>query len=111
MKILLLVETPDDDRLHWPLIEQALLFYVACVRYNNTAGMNDTRTNAFGMDGGPNAIQLLDVKLLERRVDLSFLIDRLRTAPRRWLRSRKAALHSWWAKCAWNADRLEDPFQ
>lgn len=28
-----------------------------------------------------------------------------------WDRTVRAPLRRWWEKCAWNADRLEDPFQ
>lgn len=75
MKIVIVVETQEDDRLHWPRIERGLLAYVARVRINNTTGIGGI--DNVGCNGGPNTMIVGDydpVTVTEVRVDRARLL-------------------------------------
>lgn len=86
MKVVIVVETPEDDELHWPRIERALAAYWARVRRNHTG----VRVDAIGCDGGPNRLvvhdQAGDITVTEVRIDRDRLLWRIWSALPWWLR-------------------------
>lgn len=89
MKLLLIVETPDDDALHYTRVNEALRRYIARVEANNRDPFN--ACDHFGMTKGPNSAVLVlvegdRVKITEVRVDSApWIVCALDTLPR-WLR-------------------------
>lgn len=70
MKILLIIETPEDDELHWKRVHRALDLYMSRIRANNEGDCKTSPIDDIGMNGGPNILECGgDVRVFEQRVD------------------------------------------
>lgn len=90
MKLLIIVETPDDDDLHYPRIAGALFEYVGRSVANHRShnfSCTDDDVGRIGRTGGPNTLIASNgVRVTERRVDLPYFLFRLHDWLPRWLR-------------------------
>lgn len=89
MKLVLIVETPNDDRLHHPLIAEALHRYTHRVKANNSSAFH--AIDDLGLTGGPNTAEFVlhdmtRVKVTEFRCDREYLVMTAYDKLPRWLR-------------------------
>lgn len=91
MKVVIIVETPNDDRLHYPLVAEALHRYTSRVKQNNRDSFH--APDNLGLNGGPNTVELVlsdelqtRVKLTEFRCDKDYLVFKAYDRLPRWLR-------------------------
>jgi len=72
VKILLVIETPEDDDIHWVRITRALDLYACKVRANNCASLQKSypALDRIGLTAGPNVLDCgLGVSITEARID------------------------------------------
>lgn len=87
MKLLIIVETPDDDGLHFPRQTAALQEYGERVHANNFRKLGAEPYTAIGMDGGPNTMLCSNgVKVTEQRIDADYFKGKVYDALPRWAR-------------------------
>lgn len=85
MKLVITVETPNDDKTHYTRIGSALREYVMETYRNNEKPF---RPGSFiGLTGGPHVMlwQEHGIRLTARRVDLAFLFSKALNPIRRLL--------------------------
>lgn len=94
MKLVILVETPNDDDLHGPRIHRALSDYIACAQIGGSC---------IGSTGGPNRMVASNgVKVIEMRVDQEFILTKLGDQV-------PTFRGAWWRLCGWWLHSLLNP--
>lgn len=77
MKVLIIVETPDDDAMHNPRIDNALRVYLDRVRCGDMGRTGEAERLVVPHDLGP-------IRLYSRRIDFAFFRQKAFDALPRW---------------------------